>query len=120
MDGPNQFATNPPHVRFDLASGSESKRFGRARRVSSGNRRTSGLLFPVEIRAYIRAAPAASLAGESRLQIGQPDIIGPSIAADRCVVAAMIIGTVDQETANASGAHFCEGDLLASRFGHGS
>jgi hypothetical protein len=23
-----------------------------------------------------------------------------------------------QETANASGAHFCEGDLLADRFGH--
>jgi hypothetical protein len=24
----------------------------------------------------------------------------------------MIIGTVDQETANAGGAHFCEGDFL--------
>jgi hypothetical protein len=59
----------------------------------------------------IGAPPAASLTGKSR-PIGQPYIIGPSIAADRRVMAAPEIGTVDQETANASGAHFSEGDLL--------
>jgi hypothetical protein len=32
-------------------------------------------------------------------------------------VAAPIIGAIDQETANAGGAHFGEGDLLAD-FGH--
>jgi hypothetical protein len=67
---------------------------------------------------HIGTAPAASLADETRLEIGQSDVIGPSIAADRCVVAAAIIGTVDQEAANASGAHFSEGDLLAGQGGH--
>jgi hypothetical protein len=61
----------------------------------------------------ISAAPAARLTGETRLQIGQADIIGPLIATDCRVVAAAIIGAIDQETANASGAHFREGDLLA-------
>jgi hypothetical protein len=66
-----------------------------------------------------RAAPAASLTDEQRFKIGNPDVIRPSIAADRCVVTAMIIGTIDQEAANASGAHFCEGDFLrAGEGGH--
>jgi hypothetical protein len=41
---------------------------------------------PVEVRPHIRAAPAASLAGKPRLQIGQADIIRPSVAADRSPV----------------------------------
>jgi hypothetical protein len=83
--------------------------------INSGKSRAparAGLHVPIEIRPDIGAAPAASLTGKPRLNIGQPDVIRPSIAADRCVVAAMIIGTVDQETANASGAHFSEGDFL--------
>jgi hypothetical protein len=48
----------------------------------------------MEIRADIGAAPAASLAGKARFWIGQPHIIGPLIAIDRCVVAAAKIGTV--------------------------
>jgi hypothetical protein len=76
----------------------------------------SGIRFRrLPIGPHIRAAPAASLAGKPRLEIGQPDVIRPSVGADRCVVAATIIGTVDQETANASGAHFGEGDFLLSR-----
>lgn len=63
------------------------------------------------------ASDALTVPG-ARLEIGQPDIIGPSIAAHRCVVAAMIIGAVDQEAANASGAHFGEGDFLAGKSGH--
>jgi len=34
-------------------------------------------------------------------------------------MAAAIIGTVDQEAANASGAHLGEGDFLAEDGGHG-
>jgi hypothetical protein len=81
--------------------------------VSSGQPRASGLLLPVEIRANISASPAAGLAGEPALDIGQPDVIRPSVAADRDRVAAPIIGPTDQEIANAGGAHFGEGDLLA-------
>jgi hypothetical protein len=66
----------------------------------------------------VGAAPATSLTGKPQLEIGQTDVIRPPIAADRCVVAAAIIGTIDQETANASSAHFCEGDLLAGEGGH--
>jgi hypothetical protein len=61
---------------------------------------------------HVGTAPAARLTGEPRLEIGQPNVIRPSIGVGRCVVAAMVIGAIDQETANASGAHFAEGDLL--------
>jgi hypothetical protein len=67
----------------------------------------------------IGAAPAARLTGKPLLKIGQADIIGPSITADCCVMAATKIGAVDQETANASGAHFGEGDFLRTE-GHAS
>src|SRR6266705_2649360 len=50
-------------------------------------------------------------------------MIRPSIAADRRRMAAVMVRTVDQETANAGRSHFPEGDfLLACRrgwFGHG-
>jgi hypothetical protein len=76
---------------------------------------------PVEIRADISALCATGLASEERLEIGKPDVIRPSIAADRCVVAAAKIGAVDQETANASGAHFPEADFVrAGDGGHGT
>jgi hypothetical protein len=89
-----------------------SKRFGQARRVSSGNRRASGLFFPAEIRANVGTFPSASLASEARLDIGQPDIIRPAVAADCRRMAAPVVRAIDQETANARGAHFSEGDLL--------
>jgi hypothetical protein len=72
----------------------------------------AGLRFPIEIRADIGAAPAAGLANKSRLEIGQADFIRPWVSADRDEMAASVIGAVDQETANASGAHFSQGDLL--------
>jgi hypothetical protein len=78
------------------------------------------LLLPIEIRPDIGAFGAARLAGKAGLDVGQPDIIGPLVAADRDVMAALVIRTIDQETANAGRAHFSEGDLLlAGWFGHG-
>jgi hypothetical protein len=62
--------------------------------------------------AHPRAAPAASLAGKPRLQIGQPDVIRPTVRAQGRPVAAVIIRTVNQETAHAGAAHFGEGNLL--------
>jgi hypothetical protein len=65
----------------------------------------------MEIRADISASLAAALADEARLDVGQPDAIRPSVAADRCPTAAPVIRAIDQEAANASGAHFAECDL---------
>ena len=58
-------------------------------------------------------APTASLAGKQRLEIGKPDVIRPSIAADRCVVAAVIIGAIDQGVRERQrrATLCCEGDL---------
>jgi len=70
----------------------------------------SGIFFNrFPIGPHISATPAASLAGKPRLQIGQADIIRPSVAADRSPVRATIIGAVNQKAAHAG--H--EGDFLA-------
>ena len=71
-----------------------------------------GFYFPTEVRANVGTALAANLADESRLKIGQPDILGPSITADLDPMAASVIGAIDQQPANASGAHLGEGDSL--------
>ena len=47
-------------------------------------------LIPIEVRPYVRTFGAAGLAGEQRLQIGQPDIIGPSVSANCRQVAALV------------------------------
>jgi hypothetical protein len=72
----------------------------------------------VEIRPDIRAPRAAGLAGEARLDVGQPDIIRPPLGADGRPKAALVIRAIDQQPANAGGAHFGECDLAAG-FGHG-
>jgi hypothetical protein len=45
-------------------------------------------------------------------KIGQANIIRPSIATDRDLMAATIVGAIDQKPANTRAAHFCEGDFL--------
>ena len=72
----------------------------------------------MEIWPDIRAAPAASLAGEAHLEIGQPNVIRPWVAADSSRMAAPKIRPIDQEAADA-GPHFREGDFLAGELGHG-
>jgi hypothetical protein len=62
---------------------------------------------------------AASLADETRFQIGEPNVTGPLVCADRDRMAAVKVRAIDQEAANASGAHLGEGDfLLAGEGGH--
>src|ERR1700737_2316853 len=73
-----------------------------------GNLRASGLRFPIEIRADIGTFPAASLADKSRLQIGQPDVIRPSIAAGCYRMATLIVRAIDQEATDAGGPHLPE------------
>jgi hypothetical protein len=88
--------------------------------VSSGNHRASGrFLYPSEIRADISTPLAACLAGEPRFNIGKPNVIRPSIGADRYRATLLVIRTIDQDAAHATFAHLSEGDLsLADGFGH--
>ena len=58
---------------------------------------------PIEIRPHIRAALAASMADQPRLNIGQPKIIRPRVAADGDRVAAAVVGAIDQDVAHAVG-----------------
>jgi hypothetical protein len=47
---------------------------------------------PIKIRPHVRAALAAHPAGEALLDIGQPDIIGPAVAADRDRYTSLVEG----------------------------
>jgi hypothetical protein len=67
---------------------------------------------PIEIRPYVRAALAADPTGEALLDIGQPDIIGPGIAADRDGVATAVVGANNQQPAHTALAHLGKGDFL--------
>ena len=58
-------------------------------------------LVPIEVRPHICTALAAGPAGEALLDIGQPDSIGPAIAADRDGVAAAVVGAIDQQPTHA-------------------
>jgi hypothetical protein len=65
----------------------------------------------MKVRPDVGALPATGLTSEQGFDIGQPDVIGPSIGADRSRMAAMIVRAIDQET------HFSEGNLLRARDG---
>jgi hypothetical protein len=81
--------------------------------------RCDNLPIPVEVRPDVSPSLAAGLADEPRLEIGQPDVIRPSISADRDRMTALVIRAVDQDSAHASVAHPSEGDLLRA-IGHGA
>ena len=66
----------------------------------------------MKMRPHVGAAPAAASQMETHLVTGQPNVVRPSIAADRRAVATTKIRAVDQEAAHAGGAHLGEGDLL--------
>jgi hypothetical protein len=46
---------------------------------------------PVEVRPHLGAAVAAGRADETRLDVGEPDLVGPAVAADRDRMAAAIV-----------------------------
>jgi hypothetical protein len=67
----------------------------------------SGIRFSrLPIGPDLGAAPAARLAGKSRLKIRQAEVIRPSVAADRGPMRAVIIAAIDQQPTNPGGAHF--------------
>jgi len=70
--------------------------------------------FVLQLKSGRTSSPrlAVGLAHKARLDIGQPEIIGPGIATDGDRVAAAVVGAVNQETANAALARLVERDLL--------
>jgi hypothetical protein len=87
--------------------------------ISSVTHRRDQRLIPVKIRPDVSAFLAARLAGKLGLNVRQPDVIRPLIAADRGRMAAAIMRAIDQNAANARCAHLSEGDLLrAGEGGH--
>ena len=60
----------------------------------------------------ICAALAAGFADEPMLDVGQPDMIGPTVGAYRNRVAAFVVSAIDQQSVDAGCAQFAEGDLL--------
>jgi hypothetical protein len=55
----------------------------------------------MKVQPDVGALPAAGLTSEQGFDIGQPDIIGPWIGADRGRMATMKVRAIDQETARA-------------------
>jgi hypothetical protein len=56
-----------------------------------------------------------NLTCEFRLQIGEPDVIGPKLRADYDRVRALVVSAIDDEQLRAAGRpHFPEGDFLLS------
>jgi hypothetical protein len=66
---------------------------------------------------HVGAMLAASRADETRLDIGQPHVVRPPIAAHGDQVAALLVRAIDQRAAHAHVAHLGERDLRA---GHAS
>ncbi len=69
------------------------------------------LVRPTSRRPHLRAAPPTHRADEAAFDIGQPDVVRPLIRVDLDMVAAPIVGAIDQHVTNAHVAHLAEGDL---------
>jgi hypothetical protein len=87
----------------------------RSASTTASGTRPAAQLVPIEIGPHVRAALAAALANELRLEIGQPDLAGPRIGAEFLPVRAMMVGAIDDQAANAGSAHGAEGDFLGGR-----
>jgi len=69
----------------------------------------------IEVRSDVGTLGAASPTNKSLFKVGEPDMIGPLVRADRDRMAAAKVRAIDQEAANAA-----EGDVLrAGEGGHG-
>ena len=82
--------------------------------------RPPDLLLPTEIGPHVSTSLAAGRANEARLDIRKPHVIAPLVRRDRNVVAALVVGAIDQDAAHAGRAHFRECDLLMADMRHDS
>jgi hypothetical protein len=64
------------------------------------NQHTDWLCVPIEV-GRTSAPLAAGGAGEAVLDIGEPNVIGPSVTADRQRVATVVVRAIDQDAAHA-------------------
>ena len=80
----------------------------------------SRLLVPIEIRPHIRAALATGRAGETVLDIRQPNVISPLVCHDGDRVAAAIVGAVHEQATHAHVAHLAEGDQVREQVSRAS
>ena len=60
----------------------------------------------------VRTGVAAGRTDKGGLDVGQPDVIRPSISIEGDGMPAAIIAAIDQHAAHAGGAHLGKGDLL--------
>src|SRR6202034_3211630 len=107
-----------PNWRFRSACGRrrQGPHRGARQRISSTGAHPSRL----KMRADVGATLPASRTDELILNIGKPEVASPSTRAHLDRVAAFVVGTVDQNTAHAAGAHLSEGDFLrAVGYWHG-
>jgi hypothetical protein len=65
-----------------------------------------------QVRPDLCTTLAAGGADEVRLDVRQPDMIGPAVSVGFDVMAAAVIAAIDQHIADAGFAHLAEGDLL--------
>jgi hypothetical protein len=70
----------------------------------------------IEVRPDVGTQGAAGLANEPRFKVGQPNVAGPSVAADYRRMAAPVVGAIDQEATHARRPHFPKGDFLLAVF----
>lgn len=103
---PNSFV----HLLNRFASGSGCEFAWKAQVPDHGNS-AGPHLRQRKLRPHFRATFAAGGADEVRLDIRQPDMVGPAIRVDLGRVAATIIAAVNQHVADAAATHFAEGDF---------
>ena len=60
----------------------------------------------------LAASIATGVADQARLDIGQPQLVGPAIGVHHAVMVAMVVAAIDEDAAHAGSAHFAEGDFL--------
>ena len=65
-----------------------------------------------QVRPDLCTTLAAGGADEVRLDVRQPDMIGPAVSVGFDVMAAAVIAAIDQDVTGAGSAHLAEGDFL--------
>ena len=61
---------------------------------------------------YIGPSLAASLADETELDIGKPDVVSPLIGRHCDRVAALVVSALDQDSDDAGGSHLAQPNVI--------
>jgi hypothetical protein len=66
---------------------------------------------PIEVRLHVGDTLAVHLADEARLDVGQPNVVGPGVVAERDRVAGPVVRAVRQNPAHTALTHVREDDF---------